>query len=109
MPPAPKDSDFAGLGQARETPGEFADHLVFFAPQGIQVDLGRREFHSVGGGIPGFGDDFRRVQEGFGGNAAHVQAHAADALTLFDEHHGLPEVGRAKGRGVAAGAAADYR
>ena len=51
--------------------------------------------------------DFRRVQHGFGGNAAAVQAGAAQQV-LFKQDHLQPGLGRSRRSGIAARAAADH-
>ncbi len=50
-----------------------------------------------------------RVQQRLGGNAADVQAHAAELLPALDEGHLQSQVRRAKGRRVAAGAGAEHQ
>ena len=52
------------------------------------------------------GDGVGGVQEGLGGNAAPVQADAAQALLALDQDDFLAEVRRVKGRGITARARA---
>ena len=59
------------------------------------------------GGLLGVGEHAREVQQRLGGDAADVEADAAEALVALDEHGLQAEVGGAEGGGVAAGARAD--
>jgi hypothetical protein len=49
-----------------------------------------------------------RVEQGFRRNAAPIQADTAELFVLLDENDFFAEVGGVKGRGVPAGAGADY-
>jgi hypothetical protein len=53
-------------------------------------------------------DHCGHVQQGFAGDAAHVQAHAAELGVALDQHHLEAQVGRAEGGAVAAGATAEH-
>ena len=48
------------------------------------------------------------MQQRLGGNAAHVQAHAAQGGVALDDDDLEAQVGRAEGGAVAAGAAAEH-
>ena len=63
------------------------DHFVLPSPQLIAIDLRRAEHDAVGRHVGGVFDDFGRVQQRLGGNAAHVQAHAAQHRPAFDQGH----------------------
>ena len=58
-------------------------------------------------GTLGFGEHFGRVQEGLGGDATAIEAHAAELLVLLDEDDFLAFVGRVKRRCVSAGSGAN--
>ena len=59
--------------------------LIFPDAQAIAVDLRRSEYDAVGRHIGGIFDHLRRMQQGFGRNAADVQAHAAQHRPAFDQ------------------------
>src|SRR2546427_6313827 len=50
----------------------------------------------------------RSIQQGLGWNATAIEANAAQALVALNENHFLAQVGGVKGRGVTAGAGANY-
>jgi len=62
--------------------------------------------HPEGPGLVRVVGDLRRVQQRLGGDAAPVQARAAD-LVLFDERDLLAELGGPQRAGVAAAAATE--
>ena len=70
--------------------------------------FGLRERHAVMRDFFRFVDDLGDMQQRLGRDAADVQAHAAQAGVLFDQHHLLAQVGSAEGGGVAAGAGAEH-
>jgi hypothetical protein len=53
-------------------------------------------------------DDFRRVQEGLGRDAAHVEAHPAEHGPALDERDLESQIRGAERRGVAAGTRAEH-
>src|SRR5207249_4286728 len=63
----------AMLGQADEVLRQRIDHLLPVATYRVDVDLGRAEGDPDVGGVASVGDQFRGVQDGLGGDAAHVQ------------------------------------
>ncbi len=69
--------------------------------------VGSPNADAVRGHLLGLGDDAGGVQERLGGDAADVQAHAAQRLVALDQHRLQPEVGGAKRRRVAARSGAD--
>ena len=80
----------------------------FHDSSAVEVDLGLAEADPVLGHLLGLGDHPRGVQQRLGGDAADVQAHAAERLVALDQHRLQPEVGGAEGRRVAAGTGADH-
>ena len=76
-------------------------------PQLGDIDGRRRERDAAMLGFAGGGDGMGGVEQGFGGNAAAVEADAAQACVPLDEDDFLAEVGRVKCRRVTAGAGAE--
>jgi hypothetical protein len=62
-----------------------------------------------GGQVADFVHHRRHVQQRLGGDAAHVQAHAAQGGVALDQNHLEAQVGRAEGGRVAARAAAQHQ
>ena len=95
---------FGDLGEAlRETGGDgFLPLAQFF-----EADGGRGEFDAEGGGFAGVGKEARGVEEGFGGDAAAVEAGAAEGGGGVDQRDGQAEVGGEEGGGIAGGAGAE--
>src|SRR5690606_27942094 len=67
-------------------------------------DLRLAEVDAVVGGVLRLVDHRRRVQQRLGGNAADVEADAAELRVAFDQHGVEAEVGGAERGRVAAGA-----
>ena len=102
------DLDVAGLGHAGQAVGELLDGAVLERAHAVEVDLGLAEGDPRAGGLLGVGEHAREVQQRLGGDAADVEADAAEALVALDEHGLQAEVGGAEGGGVAARARADH-
>ena len=98
--------DFALFGQPGQAAGQPLHDAVFPAAQGVEVDGGGGEGEPGVAHLFGFGDDFGGVQEGFGGDAADVEADPAERAAGVDHDDGAAEVGGAEGGGVAAGSGA---
>ena len=105
---AADDVDLARLGHAREPAGELADHAVLVLPERVDVHarLGEDDARLVD--MLGLLDHRRHMQQRLGGDAAHVQAHAAERRIALDDRGPEPEVGGAEGRRVAAGTGAEH-
>jgi hypothetical protein len=102
------DLDLALLGQAHEAAGELADDGLLPAAQRVDVDLRLAEGDAVRRGLLRLREHLRHVEQRLGGDAAHVEAHAAERLVALDEHGLEPEIGGPEGRGVAAGPRAEH-
>ena len=100
--------DLARLGHARQAAGELADHAVLVFAQRIDVHrrLCKHDARLVD--MLGLLDHRRHVQQRLGGDAAHVQAHAAEGGVALDDRGLEPQVGGAEGRRVAARAGAEH-
>ena len=103
---AAHEGDFAHFGHGGQAAGEFGDDLFLVGAQLVQIDLGRAEAHASGFEMACFVDDGGHVQQGFGGDAAYVQAYAAQCAVLFNQGNFQAFVGCGKGGRVTAGAAA---
>ena len=101
-----QDLHAALFGQETDPAGKFVHDGVFPGAQFVHFDLGRAEGDAAMGGFPGLADHFGGVQQGLGGNAAAIEANAAQLFVLFDEKNFFAEVGGVKGGGVAARARA---
>jgi hypothetical protein len=98
--------DLAGLHQALQPLVEAGDHVVLVGVDPAHVDARQRALHaellSLARGV----GDLGRVQEGLGGDAAAVQAGAAD-LVLLHQRDRQAELGGAERAGVPARARAE--
>jgi hypothetical protein len=76
----------AHLGHGGQAAGELADDLFLVAAQLVHVDLGRAEVDAqVGRQVLTPRPSRRHVQQRLGGDAAHVQAHAAQGGVALDQ------------------------
>ena len=98
----------AGFGHAGQAAGELADHFFFISAQHIDIQLGLGVFDAVGRQMAYFVNHIGIVQQGFGGNTAHIQAHAAQGVIALDNGHFQAFIGCGKSSGIAAGAAAQH-
>ncbi len=101
------DLDLATLGEALEPTRQLADDLLLPLAQAIEVDFGLAEADPERGRLLGFRDHAGGVQQRLRGDAADVQADAAEHVEALDEHDLEAEVGGAEGGRVAAGSGAD--
>jgi hypothetical protein len=102
------DRDLALLAHAGEAAVHLRDDLVLVRAQLVEFDFRRAEGDADVGGVRGFVDDARGVQQRLRRNAADVEADAAERAVAFDEHDVLAEVGGAERGRVAAGAGAEH-
>lgn len=58
---------------------------------------GAPKSHAQTGHVTDFVDHGGHMQQGFGRNAADVQANATQTGIAFDQHHFQPQVGGAEG------------
>ena len=81
-----------------------------FQPRIASMSIsGRAEGDAGSAQLLGLGEHARDVQQGLGGDAAHVQAYAAERLAAIDQRHTQPEIGGAEGCRVAARPGAEHR
>ena len=85
------------------------DDAVLPVEQLGQIDLRRAELDAVRAHLADFVDDLGGMQQRLGGNAADVEADAAQHRPAFDQRDLESEVGGAEGGGVAAGAGAQHQ
>ncbi len=104
---AANDRHLALAGEARQAGRQALDDAVLPFADRREFDGRRAEADAVrrhaGRLVDGLGD----VEERLRGNAADVEADAAEFWPAVDQHHLLPEVGGAERRGIAAGAGAE--
>ena len=79
----------------------------FHPRMAVEIDRRRAEAHAVAGQRRRLVDGLGDMQQRLGGNAADVEADAAERRPRVDQHDFLPEIGGAERRGVAAGAGAE--
>ena len=81
--------------------------MEFFQARSLSSSIcGRAEGDAAMGGFAGFDDHLGGVEQGFGGNAAAIEADAAEVFVLLDEEHFLAKVRGVKRGGVTARAGA---
>ena len=96
------DGHLTLTGEAGEAPRQPLDDPVLPVADGGEIDRGRPETDAMRAHrrrlVYGLGD----MQERLRGDAADVEADAAERLALIDKHDLLSKVGGAEGGGVAA-------
>jgi hypothetical protein len=96
---------FAKLG---DTAGELAnDFRLYEVAELIEIELGLAEIETELGGFVSLADDLSDVQERFAGNAAAVQADAAQLGIFVDQNRFEAMIGGVQGGGISSRAAAD--
>jgi len=104
------------LEQALDAGGQLGHHLILAGHHGGHVNTGLADFDALTGEAVGrFLKQVGSMQQGLGGNAAHVQAGTAEpGFTLgvrigfgFAAGYGKAQLGRPNGRHITAGATAD--
>ena len=90
-------------------PTSLPDDAVLPLEQLGQVDRRRAEVDAVAAHLADFVDDLGRVQQRLRGNAAHVEADAAQHRPAFDERDLESEIGGAERGGVTAGTGAEHQ
>ena len=103
------DADLALLGETGKAAGEALDDAVLPAAQLAEVDRRLRERDAVGAHVAAFGDDLGGVQQRLRGDAADVEADAAETWPALDQHHLLAEIRGPERRGVAAGTGTEHQ
>ena len=103
------DRDLARLGEAGEPAGQLLDHAVLPAAQRVDVDGGCGEADAEMAHLLGLGDHLGGVEQRLGGDAADVEADAAQGRPALDQDDLAAQVGGAEGGGVAAGAGAQHQ
>src|SRR5271167_2104155 len=105
---APDDDDLALAGEAREPRRQPLDDALLPTAHPPEIDAGSAELYAMRAEVSGFIYHFSYVQQRLRGYAADVETNAAERLVPLDEHDLLPEVGGAKGGGIAAWARAEH-
>ncbi len=103
LSPTGHAGNFAGFAQGVQAACQLLNDLVLFTPQGVQVDLGSGEFQTD---CPRFVSRFenrRGVKQGFGGDAADMQANPAQPGAFIDQADGKAQVGGPKSGRVTTG------
>ena len=105
---AREDGDLTALGELGDAPDELRDDVVFFLQQRGEVEFDAAEFDAVGGGVRA-GEDklLGGMKQRFAGDAADVEASAAEGAAFVDEGDFEAELRGAKRADVAARAGAD--
>ena len=87
---------------------EFRYHIVLPLHEGGQVHLDGSQLDTLIGGVMFRPDQvFARVKQRFAGDAADIQAGAAERRTLLDQGHFNPKLCSAKGADIPARPGAD--
>ena len=86
--------DLACLRHAGEPRGQLSDHFVLVCPQGVEIDFGWREFHTMARQGGGFIDNGGRVKQGLRGNAADIETYAAKRRPPLNQHRIQAEISR---------------
>ena len=106
--PPGQDLHAALFGQERHAAGQLFDDGIFPGAQFVQLNLRRAEGDAALGRFARLDNHFGGVQQGLGGNAAAIQADAAEFLVLLDQQHFFAQIGGVKSRGVTAGSRAQH-
>ena len=109
MLPSPvKDVDLVLLEEVGDAVDVGGDGVVLVLHHRGVVELWRADHDAERRhAMVSFLEHFRGVQQRLRGNAADVEARAAERLALLDHGHLQPKLGRADGAHVAAGSGAD--
>ena len=99
---------FACLGHARQTACEFAYDFFFVATQHVDVDFRLGKLDAIGSQVFDFINHRRIVQQGFGWNTAHVQAHTTQSRVALNNRRFQTLVGSGKRSRITTRAAAQY-
>jgi hypothetical protein len=99
----------AHLGHGGQATSELADDFLLVAAQLVHTDGGYAELHAQVAQVADLVHHRRHVQQRLAGDAAHVQAHAAQGGIALDQHDFQAQVGRAERRAVAARASTQHQ
>src|SRR3989338_1918798 len=100
--------NFALLTQMMEAPRHFLDNTLLPGLNFLEIDLGGAEFEAPFFGLPAFSDDLGDVQKGLGGDAALMEAGAAQTSFGTDKTDLKAQVGGPKGGGVTSWTRTDH-
>ena len=100
--------NLALLREHAQAAGQFLDHALFPRAQASEIDLGIGELDAPILGLMGFLDQLGHVQQGFGRNAAAVEADAAGIRFRIDQRDLHAQIGGEKCRGVTTRPAAHH-
>jgi hypothetical protein len=95
--------DLALFGEHRKPADQLADHLVLPFEQLRQLDPWSTEVDAMRPHLADFVDDLGRVQQGLRGDAAHVEADAAQHGPALHQRDLETQVGSAERCGITAG------
>ena len=98
--------DLAHLGHGGQSARQLANDFFFVRAQLVDADLGRAKVHAQIGHVADLVHHRGHMQQGLGGNAAHVQADPAQGGVALDQNHFQAQVGSTESGGVAARAGA---
>ena len=101
--------DLALLREHRQAADQLADDLVLPLEQLGQLDFRRTEIDAMRAHLADFVDDLGGMQQRLGGNAAHVEADAAQHGPAFDQRDLEAEIRGAERGGVAAGTGTQHQ
>ena len=101
--------DLAHFGHRAQAAGQLADDFLFVAAQLVDIDHGCAKVHAQVGHVAHFVHHRCDMQQGFGWDAAHVQAHATQGGVTLDDDDFQAQVGGAEGGGIATGATAQHQ
>src|SRR4029078_10409144 len=83
---AADELDAAPLCQLSHAPGELSHHILLNeGPQLVEIELRLAEGDAVFGHLAGFADDLGGMQERLTGNAAAIDADAAEFPVFIDQ------------------------
>ena len=84
---ATQHRDLAHFGHGSQAAGQFANHFFFVTTQGVDVEFGLAKVDTHSRQVAHLVHDGCHMQQGFRGNATHVEAHATQlGVTLHDRH-----------------------
>ena len=105
---ATHDVDLAHFGHADQARRELVDDFFLVFAQPIELDVLLAEDDSMLFHLPDFVGHGGDMQQCFGRDATHIQAHTAQLRVALDDDGFHAEIGSAESGGIAAGTCAQY-
>ena len=99
----------AHFGHGRQAPCQLADDLVFVCAQLVKVHDGLRIGHARVRQMSHFVHDGGDMQQGFRGNATHIQAYPAQGGIAFNDDRVQSQISRTESGRVTAGATTQHQ